>query len=599
MGGEAVSVTSADLEAARAKYRQERDKRLRAGGTAQFVAPDGELHRFVDDPYVEPGFTRQPLTDEVEYLVVGGGFAGLSVGANLRKQGLSGIRFIEKAGDFGGTWYWNRYPGIQCDIESYIYLPLLEETGYMPSERYAHGPEIWEHAKRIARHFDLYDDALFQTAVTELRWLDDERKWLVRTDREDAFKARFVIRTNGVLDRPKLPGIPGIADFKGHIFHTSRWDYAYTGGDSTGGLTGLADKRVAVIGTGATAIQVVPYVARDAQHLYVVQRTPSGVDERGNRPTDAEWWNSLEPGWQRRRRDNFVALTTGVPQDEDLVQDGWTDAVRKLGSFLGTDESRAELAHKMELADLAKMNEVRARIEDIVADPATAEALKPWYRQFCKRPTFNDDYLPAFNRPNVELIDTEGRGLDCFTETGFVFEGREYPVDCVILATGFDFGNAYGARAQQKGHPIYGRGGVSLADEWANGLRTLHGFYSVGFPNLFHMGGSQNGVAFAITYVLDEQAEHIAEVLKVAADRGATRVEPTADAEAEWVATIRSKDKSFRDFQRECTPGLYNDEGQSDGSLSRSDEYYGPGPIAFHRLIREWRADGLSGLAFD
>ena len=594
-----MSLTSADLEAARAKYRRERDKRLRTDGTGQFVAPAGELRRFVDDPYVEPGFTRAPLTDEVEILIVGGGFGGLSAGAHLKKRGLGGIRFVEKAGDFGGTWYWNRYPGIQCDIESYIYLPLLEETGYMPTERYAHGPEIWEHAKRIGRHFGLYEDALFQTEVTELRWLDDERKWLVRTDRDDAFKARFVIRTNGVLDRPKLPGIPGIADFKGHVFHTSRWDYDYTGGDSTGGLTGLADKRVAVIGTGATAVQVVPYVARDAGHLYVVQRTPSGVDERGNAPTDPAWWRDLEPGWQRRRRDNFVALTTGVPQDEDLVRDGWTDAVRKLGSFIGTDASKGDLAERMELADLAKMNEVRGRIEEVVRDPKTAEALKPWYRQFCKRPTFNDEYLPAFNRDNVELIDLDGRGLERFTADGFRFEGKAYPVDCVIFATGFDFGNAYGARAQQKGHPIYGRGGASLADEWANGLRTLHGFYSAGFPNLFHMGGSQNGVAFAITYCLDEQAEHIAEVLQRADARGATRVEPTAQAEAEWVSIIRAKDKGFRDFQRECTPGLYNDEGQVGDSLSRSDEYYGAGPIAFYALIRDWRADGFSGLAIE
>lgn len=588
-----------DPEALRAKYRQERDKRIRDEGATQYVAPAGELEHFIEDPYVEPGFTREPLTDSVDILIIGGGFAGLSAGANLRKQGLDGIRFVEKAGDFGGTWYWNRYPGIQCDIESYSYLPLLEETGYMPVERYSRGPEIWEHAKRIARHFELYEDVLFQTSVVELRWLDDERKWLVRTDRHDAFKARFVIRTNGLLDRPKLPGIPGIRDFKGHVFHTSRWDYEYTKGDCTGGLTGLADKRVAVIGTGATAVQVVPYVARDAQHLYVVQRTPSGVDERGNAPTDPDWWNSLEPNWQRRRRDNFVALTSGVPQDEDLVGDGWTDAVRSLGSFIGTDEARADMQERMELADFAKMNQIRRRVEDIVEDPATAEALKPWYRQFCKRPTFNDEYLPAFNRPNVDLIDTDGRGLERFTSSGFVFDGKEYPVDCVIFATGFDFGNSYGATAQQRGHPIYGRGGAVLADEWRNGMRTLHGFYSAGFPNLFHMGGSQNGVAFAITYCLDEQAEHIAEVLKATDERGATLVEPTPEAEAEWVAIIRAKDKSFHDFQRECTPGLYNDEGKVGDTISRSDEYYGGGPIAFYGLIRDWRADGFKGLTIE
>lgn len=597
MSDDLASALGFDPEALRAKYREERDKRLRADGARQFKAPQGEFAHFADDPYVEPGFTREPLADTVEVLIVGGGFAGLSAGAELRKRGVEGIRYVEKAGDFGGTWYWNRYPGIQCDIESYIYLPLLEETGYMPTERYARGPEILAHAQRIGRHFGLYDDALFQTAVTELRWLDDERRWLVSTDRGDAFKARYVVRTNGILDRPKLPGIPGIADFKGHTFHTSRWDYDYTGGDSTGGLTGLADKKVAVIGTGATAIQVVPYVARDAQHLYVVQRTPSGVDKRGNMPTDAEWWQTLTPGWQRLRRGNFIALTTGQPQDEDLVGDGWTDAVRKLGGLkLGDSVQSDDLKAKMELADFVKMNEIRQRIDDIVEDPATAEALKPWYRQFCKRPCFNDDYLPAFNRPNVTLIDTQGRGLEGFTEHGFLHEGREYPIDCVIFATGFDFGNAYGATAQQKGHPILGRGGVSLAEEWGKGMRTLHGFYSAGFPNLFHMGGSQNGLAFAITYCLDEQAEHIADVIATAGERGATLVEPTPEAEGAWVATIRAKDKSFKDFQRDCTPGNFNDEGKIDGGTTRSDEYYGGGPIAYHQLIRDWRADGLTGL---
>jgi cation diffusion facilitator CzcD-associated flavoprotein CzcO len=352
-----------------------------------------------------------------------------------------------------------------------------------------------------------------------------------------------------------------------------------------------------VIGTGATAIQVVPYVARYARRLYVVQRTPSGVDRRGNAPTDPEWWQGLEPGWQQRRRDNFIALTTGVPQDEDLVGDGWTDAVRKLGGLkLGSDASPADVQEQMEFADFAKMNEVRRRVDDSVADPATAEALKPWYRQFCKRPTFNDEYLPTFNLPNVQLIDTEGKGLDGFTADGLVYDGRLYPVDCVIFATGFDFGNAYGAGAQQKGHPIYGRSGASLADEWQAGMRTLHGFYSAGFPNLFHMGGSQNGLAFAITYCLDEQAEHIADILKVAVDQGATLVEPTAAAEAEWVAVIRGKDKSFHDFQRDCTPGNFNDEGKVGGKVSRSDEYYGGGPMAFYALIREWRAAGLDGL---
>jgi cyclohexanone monooxygenase len=172
------------------------------------------------------------------------------------------VRIIEKGGNFGGTWYWNRYPGAACDIESYVYLPLLEETGFIPLEKYSKGQEILEYSKAIARHFALYRDALFQTEVTDLSWDDEAQRWIVSTERGDKIRARFVAMANGPLHRPKLPGISGIETFKGHSFHTSRWDYDYTGGDPSGGLTRLADKRVGLIGTGATAVQCVPPSAR-------------------------------------------------------------------------------------------------------------------------------------------------------------------------------------------------------------------------------------------------------------------------------------------------------------------------------------------------
>ncbi len=606
--GEATSLTRSDQglgfdpDALRAKYRAERDKRLRPDGNAQYIPMTGDFSHYHDDPYVAPGFTREPLTDEVEVLVVGGGFAGLSVGARLRLAGIEDVRFVEKAGDFGGTWYWNRYPGVQCDIESYVYLPLLEETGYIPQERYSHGPEIFEHARRVARHFDLYRDACFQTQVTELRWLEDEGRWLVSTDRDDRIKARYVVQTNGLLDRAKLPAIPGIDTYKGHTFHTSRWDYSYTGGDTTGGLDKLSDKSVALIGTGATGIQCTPYLGRYAKHLYVVQRTPSSVDERRNGPTDPEWVKSLVPGWQKRRRDNFVTLTSGGRADEDLVADGWTDIVRDLSVHADPSGDGAvspqDLGHRAEMADFRKMNQIRARIESIVHDKATAEALMPWYRQYCKRPCFNDDYLPTFNRPSVTLVDTDGGGVERFTENGFVVGGREYEVDCIIFATGFEFGGGYLASARQKSHAIYGRGGKSLAEEWKNGVRTLHGFYSHDFPNLFHMGASQNGGSFAATYYLDEQALHIADVLQRARQTGATYIEPTHEAEAAWVAVIRSKGTAHQDFQRECTPGFYNDEGKVGERLGRLDEVYGGGPIEFYNLVRDWRAGDMDGLIF-
>jgi cyclohexanone monooxygenase len=587
-----------DPDALRTKYQQERDKRVRSDHNDQYVAVQGDFSRYLDDPYVDPGFTREPLTDDVGVLIIGGGFGGLLAAARLREAGVDDFRIIENGGDFGGTWYWNRYPGAQCDIESYIYLPLLEETGYIPKEKYSYAPEILEHSRRIGRKFDLYPKACFQTQIREIRWNEEEARWIITTDRDDRFRARFVIMSSGPLNRPKLPGIPGVDSFKGHTFHTSRWDYGYTGGDTTGNLHKLADKRVAIIGTGATAVQCVPYLAKDAKQLFVFQRTPSSVDERGNRPTDPEWVKTLTPGWQKRRMDNFNILIAGGHQDEDLVRDGWTDIFRNLGGLLpskaGAELSPEERGRMMELADFKKMNQVRARVDTIVKDKQTAEALKPWYRQFCKRPTFNDEYLPAFNRPNVKLVDTKGHGVDRITEKGLVVDGVEYEVDCIIFGTGFEVGTAYTRRA---GLEIYGRGGKTLTEHWAGGLKTLHGFYSVGFPNCFHMGISQNGLTANFPHMLEEQARHITEVIQHAKSLEAQSLEPTPEAETEWVATIHEKRAIGEAFLRECTPGYYNNEGGKLDGGGFLGEQYGGGPVEFHDIIRKWRADGqLKGL---
>ena len=588
-----------DPDALRAKYRAARDMRLRDDANEQYVEVKGDFSHYVDDPYVEPGFTRDPLTEEVEVLIVGGGFGGLMAGAQLRKAGVQDIRIIEKGGDFGGTWYWNRYPGAQCDIEAYIYLPLLEETGYIPKEKYSYAAEIREHASRIGKTFDLYRAACFQTQILDMTWQDADSRWLVRTNRGDAFRARHVIMSNGPLNRPKLPGIPGIDTYKGHSFHTSRWDYAYTGGSSEGNLDRLADKRVAIIGTGATAIQCVPHLGRHARHLYVFQRTPSSVDVRGNRPTDPEWAKTLKPGWQKQRMDNFNILVHGGHQDVDLVSDGWTDIIRNLLSMQAAKDAAADLTpeqleQQVELADFAKMNQVRARVDKVVKDPATAEALKPWYRQFCKRPTFNDDYLPTFNRPNVTLVDTRGRGVERVTERGLVVDGVEYEVDCVIFATGFEVGTAYTRRA---GFEVYGRGGKSLTEHWANGMRTLHGFYSHNFPNCFHMGVTQNALTPNFPHMLDDQARHIVAIIKEARLRQAREIEPTAEAEEAWAQAIRDNAAANLKFRMDCTPGYYNGEGRAGDGNGLFDGLYGPGPIAFQAVVDAWMADGkLSGL---
>jgi cation diffusion facilitator CzcD-associated flavoprotein CzcO len=589
-----------DPDALREKYRQERDKRLRADANEQYVEVKGDFRHYIDDPYVEPGFTRAPLTDTVDVLVIGGGFGGLLAAARLREAGAERIRIVEKGGDFGGTWYWNRYPGAQCDIESYIYLPLLEETGYVPREKYAFAAEIREHSRRIGERFDLYKDACFQTEIRELKWLEDEQRWLVTTNRDDAMKARFVVMSNGPLNRPKLPGIPGIETFKGHSFHTSRWDYDYTGGSNEGNLTGLAGKRVAIIGTGATAIQCVPHLGRAAEHLYVFQRTPSSVDLRGNRPTDPEWAASLTPGWQKRRMENFNILVSGGVQDEDLVRDGWTDIIRSLISVAAVRGDKPmtmeEITQAMELADFRKMNQVRGRVDQTVADAATAEALKPWYRQFCKRPTFNDDYLPTFNRPNVTLVDTGGKGVERVTETGLVVDGVEYEVDCIIFATGFEVGTSYTRRA---GFEVVGRGGLTLSDHWGKGLRTLHGFMSHGFPNCFHMGVNQSTLTPNFPHLLDEQSRHIAQVIGEAELRQASTVEPTAEAEAAWVQTIVDTARMNLEFRQACTPGYYNGEGRAGQEDGLFAGLYGPGPVKFFELIQSWRENGMEGLTLN
>ena len=397
----------------RQKYAEERNKRIRTDGNNQYQEVKGKYEQYNKDPYVEPGFTREAIQEDVDAVIVGGGFGGLLAAARLQKAGITNFRIIETAGDFGGTWYWNRYPGAQCDIESYVYLPLLEETGYMPKEKYSFAPEIFEHAQRIGKHFNLYERTCFQTRVRDARWDDDEGRWTVHTDRDDVFKTRFVIMSSGPLNRPKLPAIPGIENFKGHTFHTSRWDYDYTGGDTTGGMHKLNDKRVGIIGTGATAIQSVSHLGEHSKQLYVFQRTPSSVDERGNMPTDPEWVKTLKPGWQDYRNTNFCSILAGLPVEEDLVGDKWTSLFKKLSSLLADKDnsnlSDEGMAVMSEIADFQKMNEIRDRVSSIVGDAETAEALKPWYGQWCKRPTFNDEYLPTFNRPNVKLVDTKGQ----------------------------------------------------------------------------------------------------------------------------------------------------------------------------------------------
>ena len=592
----AVGEIDFDPDELKQKYLTERDKRLRTEGNEQYIEVKGDFSDYVDDPYCNAD-DRDPVTDHVDIVVIGGGFGGLLMGGRLKEAGFDDVRVIEKGGDFGGTWYWNRYPGAMCDVESYCYLPMLEELGYIPKHKYSFAPEIMEHTKNIARHYDLYDKALLQTSVTRMEWSDVNERWTIETDRGDRTTARVVAMANGPLNRPKLPGIKGIDSFAGKTFHTSRWDYDYTGGDNTGNLTGLADKRVAIIGTGATAVQCVPHLGASAQELYVIQRTPSSIDVRNNRETPADFTDGLEPGWQQRRMENFNVLVTGGDQEVDLVADGWTDIMRKLTGIaaktaardLGRKLTKEERAQLMEMADYRKMSEVRARAQEIVDDPETAEALKPWYRQFCKRPCFHDEYLPTFNRPNVHLVDTDGKGVDEITSTGLVVNGEHIEVDCIIFATGFEVGTSYHRRA---GYDIVGRDGELLSEKWANGLRTLHGLQTADFPNCFFLGFTQTAVTVNVPHTLNEQAKHVAYILSTVREQEGSVVEITEEAEQGWVDEMNAKARLGKRFRAECTPGYYNNEGKTGNANGFFAGSYGAGPVAFFRVLDRWREEG-------
>lgn len=594
-----------DIDALREKYRVEREKRMRTEGSKQYIETGGEFAGFSEvDPHT-PVVEREPIDTDIDVAVIGGGFAGLLCGAALRKAGVEDVHIIEQGGDFGGVWYWNRYPGIQCDNESYCYVPLLEELDFIPSKKFADGAEIYQHCRNIGKHFGLYDGAIFSTQVRDLKWDDQISRWRISTNRGDDIRARFVVLGSGSFNRPKLPGIPGITDFGGHIFHSSRWDYDYTGGDASGGLDKLADKTVALIGTGATGVQLVPFLGRDAEHLYVFQRTPSTVDERNNTPTDPNWAKALQPGWQKERQRNFHSWTfegmaLGQP---DYVCDFWTELGRNTAARVLALPDPASLTPEQfvgirEEEDYKVMERLRRRVDSLVDDADTAEALKPYYRFLCKRPCSNDDYLSTFNRPNVTLVDvSESKGVERITDTGIVANGVEYEVDCIIFASGFEITTEISRRYAID--TIEGRDGLSLYDHWHDGYKTLHGMSSHGFPNQFFTGFTQVGISANISANYEVQGEHIAYVIAEALNRSAATVEPTRDAQDAWCATIKENYIDNSAFDAECTPGYYNNEGGGGGEGIRSHlgEPYGPGFYAFADLLAAWRDKGdLAGL---
>jgi cation diffusion facilitator CzcD-associated flavoprotein CzcO len=592
-----------DIDQIKEKYQYERDKRIRPERQDQYLLADEVFEDLAEvDPHT-PLIERDPISEDLDVAVLGAGWSGLLSAYHLRQAGVANFRNIDVAGDFGGCWYWNQYPGLQCDNEAYCYIPLLEETGFIPSKKFADGWEIHEHFQRVATQFDLYENALFHTLITSLRWDESIDRWRIETNRGDEIRARFVIMGGGPANTPKLPRIDGLRQFNGKTFHTSRWEYDYTGGDRRHPvLDKLADKRVAILGTGASAIQAIPYLGKYAKQLYVVQRTPSSVDFRNNTPTPPEWIRSLKPGWQKERQTNYHRgmLEAFLPGDEDMVCDIWTEISRNLAVEFEAEGWPAltfdEYMARREVMDYQVMERLRRRVDELVEDKTTAEALKPYFRMLCKRPTSNDEYYPTFNRPNVKLIDVSAtRGLDRMTERGFMHDGIEYEIDCMIFASGFEQTSELSRRWAIE--VVEGSNGLSLYDHWADTANTLHGATTHGFPNMFFTGLIQGGLHSSLTVALGQQSEHIASIIAEAQHRGATRVEPTQQAQDEWAKTIRATAIDLTSPLRDCTPGYYNNDG-GDKIRSYLGEFYGPGWFAYLALLNEWRANGMEGLAF-
>jgi len=588
-----VPSTPFDPAAVRAKYLAERDRRL-VPGRADTLDLDGD-DRFAglrDDPFT-PVADRDPVVGDVEVVIVGGGIAGLLVAVELRKAGIEDVRIVDRAGGVGGTWYWNRYPGVMCDVESTIYLPMLEELGVVPTERYASGSEILAHLQAIADRYALTDGALFHTGITSATWDDGAGRWDVRTDRGDRLAARYYVLAVGILNLLKLPAIPGIEEFAGHAFHSARWDYEYTGGAPGEPLTRLRDRRVGVVGTGATGIQLVRALADAAESVVVFQRTPSAIGVRGNRPIDPHFADDLPPGWQQERMDNFQAVMLGRTSD-DLIDDGWThDYAAVQNPRKRPDESFGDFMRRAEEIDYSIMEAHRARVDDVVADPATAGVLKPYYRYLCKRPCFHDDYLSTFNERNVTLVGCPA-GFERITERGPVVDGVQYDLDCLIYATGFEA--ELTPLYRRAGHGIVGRDGTTLADHWADGASSLYGMMIHGFPNLFAMPapGQQAVVTVNYTHLAVLGAQFVGRTIAALSAASATRFEVTAEAEASWTEEIASTFVDGSAVMSACTPSRINLEGHPE-LLNPRNGNYGRGfgdYFAYRDLLLRWLDDG-------
>lgn len=593
------------------KYRVERAKRIRPDRNRQYIKVSGRFERFYQAHYEVRPDARDAVKRELDVLVIGGGFAGLQTAAQLAKEGVEDYLLVDRCADYGGNWYWNRYPGAACDTESYVYFPLLEETGYVPSRRYSSADEIQAHAVRIASHFGIDRKSLLQTTVTNAFWDEEPGRWTVQTDRGDVLRPRFLVLAGGEsVTSPKLPGIPGIDAFKGHAFHSSRWDYGYTGGGNSGNLHKLADKRVAIIGTGCSAVQIIPHLGAAAKELFVFQRTPAVIAPRNNHDTEPAFVESLTPGWHEKRMWNLNALLESHPDAHPVADSGFGTQIGAMGEYavqLGTKahEKGVELSVEeiLELSNMMYMRELRASIDELVGDPETAEALKPYYASWCKRPAWSDDYYPTFSRSNVKLVDVP-LGVERITETGVVAGGAEYEVDLIIFASGFEASNP--SVWELVRFPLVGRNGVSLNDYWSDAFRTLHGVLVHNFPNYLQLTLMGTGLGANYLYGNRKQAIHIAAIIKHCLDNDIKSVEPTERAEDEWWDILVASQNNPADpvnlamkkFRGQCTPSYLNSDGDAEHRKGIMNNVHTK-PLTYFQLLEQWRAQGMDGIKID
>lgn len=626
------------FEQIQARYALEREKRQGQNVTTQYddIAKSSKFKYLAENPWIhdDQGSPAQnpPIRDSehCKVLIVGAGYGALLFAVRLVLEAnfaAKDIVFADSAGGFGGCWYWNRYPGLMCDIESACYLPLLEETGYVPKHRYGYGPELKEYAGLVASTWNLQNRGLFYSTAQKAKWDAGTSTWHTTIHREAPnqpsetmeIRSDLLILASGIINRPKMPRFPGLEGYKGHIFHTSRWDYNYTGGSPENPkLDQLNGKKVAFIGTGSTGIQAIPELAKYAGHLLVFQRTPSAVDVRDQRPIEADEFRrdiADKPGWQAQRRENLSAFFSNLPNlpDRDLVDDGWSKAP-SLSALAGgpraagvTDENLNDYIGELHQLDLPRQQRIRARVDSVVKSPTVASSLKPWYASWCKRPCFHDDYLDAFNRPNVQLIDTAGRGVDGFSARGPLVNEQEFDADVVILGTGFE-PFVIGSPAYRAGMSIIGRDGLSMDDKWDSGIETLHGLMIRGFPNLFLSGNlSQAGASWNNVHSMDVLARHTAFILTASEKAHASGacdssrkivIEPSKQAEDAWTKRVSSGAPGFGAMNT-CLPSYSNADERVESELDEAarkekvakGKYWPKGILDFIETIKTWESE--------